>query len=204
MRKFKVPFGAVETVWNNCIATVEAKTEEEAFEKVEKSIEESNPFKDFDAQWNGINTVTSEVIETSKYNIGEDFDATVEDVVEVNELETTITCTAFDLLRWGNDGFYEMVEQKLNVVEVLDMDITPIGVSDDEVTYKCVPTKYKLEFQIRAFFFDVDEDPTTPYDEETYTIHAETEAEALIAARDLAYGSKKVSGTNISVEVEIE
>lgn len=44
MRKFKVPFGAVETVWNNCIATVEAKTEEEAFEKVEKSIEESNPY----------------------------------------------------------------------------------------------------------------------------------------------------------------
>jgi hypothetical protein len=182
----------------------EADSKEEAFKKVEDSIASGNPFRDFNAEWDGINTVASEVIETTRYCIGDEYNSTVEDVIEVSELETTITCTAFDLLRWEKDALYEMVEENLDGVEVLDMEIIPIGVSGDEMTYKCVPTEYKLKFQVRAFFFAVDEDPTTPYDEETYTIHAQTEAEALIAARDLAYGSEKASGVNVSVETEIE
>lgn len=204
MKTFIVPFQAEEIVWNNCIARVEAESKENAFMKVEQSIKENNPFADFDAAWSGTNTVTSEVIQTTKYGIGDEYSCTLEDVKEANKLETTITCSAFDLLRWGKDGFYEMVEQNLDGVEVLDMDIIPIGVSGNEVTYKCVPTEYKLELQVRAFFFDVDKDPTTPYDEESYRIYAQTEAEALIAARDLAYGSEKASGVNVSVETEIE
>jgi len=204
MTKYRVSFQAEENCWNDCIAEVEASSKEEAFKKVEQSINEGNPFMDFDARWRGINTVTSEVTGTSKYYIGDEYNSTVEDVEEVNKFEITITCTAFDIFRWEKDGFYEMVEQNLDGVEVLDMDIIPIGVSGNEVTYRCVPTEYKLEFQVRVFFFDVDEDPTTPYDEETYTIHAQTEADALIAARDLAYGSEKASGMNVSVETEID
>lgn len=143
MKTFIVPFQAEEIVWNDCIARVEAESKEDAFMKVEQSIKENNPFADFNAEWDGINTVTSEVIETTKYGIGDEYNCTLEDVKEVNNLETTITCSAFDLLRWGKDGFYEMVEQNLNGVEVLDMKITPIGVSGSEVIFKCVPTEYQ-------------------------------------------------------------
>lgn len=203
MKTFVVPFQAEEIVWNGCIARVEAESKEDAFMKVEQSIRENNPFADFNADRNGINTVTSEVIETTKYGIGDEYCCTLEDVKKANEIETTITCTAFDLLRWGKDGFYEMVEQNLNVVEVLDMDVFPIGVSGDNVTYKCVPTKYTIEFFIKVFFFDNDEDPTTPFEEEVYTVYAQTEEDALKKAKDRAYQSENANG-NISVDVEKE
>jgi len=84
-KTYMVPFQAEETVWNSCVAKVEANSKEEAFQAVKKSIEESNPFRDFNAEWNGINTVTIECIETAGYGIGEDSGLTVEDVVEADE-----------------------------------------------------------------------------------------------------------------------
>jgi len=205
-KQFLVPFVAEETVWNNCVAKVEATSKEEAFEMVEQSIKESNPFRDFNAEWDGINTVTMEVVETSSYGIGDEHNINVNDVEECkeNELSVKLTFSAFDLLRLEKDAIYHAVEQELDGIEVLDMEMIPIGVSSNEVFYKCIPTEYKKEFVVRAYFMDMDDDPTTPYDEKTYTIHAQTEAEALVAAKDLAYGSEIASGVNVSVEVKIE
>ncbi|WP_152184415.1 hypothetical protein [Sulfurimonas indica] len=204
MKTYLVPFEAEETVWNSCVAKVEAASKEEAFAKVQNSIESGNPFRDFNADWDGANTATSEVVETTRYCIGDEYNCTVEDVKEVNELEVELTFSAFDLLRLEKDAIYSAVEQQLDGVEVLDMEIIPSKISGTEVTYRCIPTDYKLEFQVRAYFMDMDEDPTTPYEEETYQIHCKTEAEALVAARDLAYGSETASGVNVSVETEIE
>ena len=144
MRKFKVPFEAEEIVWNSCFAVVEAETAEEAYKMVEESIETSNPFGDFDASWDGINTVTSECIETREYAIGEDYGVTVEDVKDItDEISVTLEFSAFDLLRLSKDAIYEAVEQQLDGIEVLDMDMIPVGVIGDAVQYKCVATQYK-------------------------------------------------------------
>ena len=144
MRKFKVPFEAEEVVWNSSFAIVEAKSKEEAFAKVEQSIEESNPYRDFNAEWNGINTVTTEVIETSKYGIGEDYGVTIDDVTDVtNEISVEIEFEAFDLLRMEKDAVYTAVENKLNgIQEIFDMDIIPVGINGNAVKYKCIIKEY--------------------------------------------------------------
>ncbi len=144
MRRFKVPFEAEETVWNSSFAIVEAESAEEAFAKVERSIEESNPYRDFDAEWDGINTVTTEVIETSQYGIGEDYGVTIDDVEDVtDEISVEIEFKAFDLLRMEKDAIYTAVEHKLDgIQEVFDMDIVPIGVSGNAVKYKCIIKEY--------------------------------------------------------------
>ena len=144
MRKLKVPFETEETVWNRSFAIVEAESAEEAFAKVERSIEESNPYRDFNAVWDGINTVTSEVIETSKYGIGEDYGVTIDDVEDVtDEISIEIEFGAFDLLRMEKDAIYTVVEHKLDgIQEVFDMDIVPIGVSGNAVKYKCIIKEY--------------------------------------------------------------
>ena len=205
-KQFLVPFVAEETVWNNCVAKVEATSKEEAFAMVEQSIEDSNPFRDFNAEWDGINTVTMEVVETSSYGIGDEHNIDANDVEECKDdvLGVKLTFSAFDLLRLEKDAIYHAVEQELDGIDVLEMEMIPVGVSGNDVVYNCIPTEYKKEFIVRAYFMDMDEDPTTPYGEETYTIHAQTEAEALIAAKDLAHGSEIASGVNASIEVEIE
>jgi len=142
---YMVPFEAEEIVWNSCVAKVKAASKEEAFAMVEQSIEESNPFRDFNADWNGINTVTSEVIQTTKYCIGDDYNLSVEDVKEVNELEVELTFSAFDLLRLEKDAIYHAVEQQLDGVEVLDMEMIPTKISGSDITYRCIPTNFIVE-----------------------------------------------------------
>jgi len=136
-----VPFEAEEIVWNSCIAKVKAASKEEAFAMVEQSIEESNPFRDFNADWDGINTVTSEVIETIKYVSVED----IKEVNELNELEVELTFSAFDLLRLEKDAIYHAVEQQLDGIEVLDMEMIPAKISGSDITYRCIPTKFIVE-----------------------------------------------------------
>lgn len=144
MRKFKVPFEVEEVVWNSSYAIVEAESAEKAFAKVEQSIEESNPYRDFNAEWDGINTVTMEVIETSQYGIGEDYGVTIDDVEDVtDEISVEIEFKAFDLLRMEKDAIYTAVEHKLdNIQEVFDMDIIPVGINGEYVKYKCIIKEY--------------------------------------------------------------
>ena len=202
-KNFKVKFQTKETCWNNCVAIVEAETKEEAYKKVEDSIDNSNPFAEFNSEWDGINTVTENVVEDPEYYIGSLYDSTIEDVDEVNEFETIIRCTAFDMLRWSKDEFYAMVEEKSGLTEVSDMFIEVVNASGAYISFKCTPLEFKREFKVRAFFFDTYEDPTTPYDEEEYTVYTQTKEEALRVAKDLAYNSDKVSCVNINIEVEV-
>lgn len=144
MRKFKVLFEAEESSWNSCFAIIEAESAEEAYKKMEDSIDVSNPFRDFNAEWDGINTVTTEVIETAQYGIGEDYGVTIDDVEDVTgEISVEIEFEAFDLLRMEKDAIYTAVEHKLDgIQEVFDMDIIPIGVNGNAVKYKCVIKEY--------------------------------------------------------------
>lgn len=151
MRTYIVPFEAKETSWNSCIAKVEASSKEEAFKMVEKSIEESNPFRDFNAEWNGINTVTNEVIETSKYAIGDEYSCAVDDVEEADErVYCTLDLTAFDIARYGKDALYHQAENIFLEVglelEIFEMDMIPIKFEEHFVAYKCIPTDFTRTF----------------------------------------------------------
>ena len=148
MRTYLVPFEAEETVWNSFVAKVEANSPEEAFNAVKNSIEVSNPLHDFNAEWDGINTVTSKVIETTKYLIGDEYDCSVEDVREFDErVYCTLDLTAFDIARHGKD---ELCNQARNIflevgldLEIFDMEMIPIKIEEHFVTYKCIPTDFK-------------------------------------------------------------
>ena len=158
MKTYLVPFIAEEICWNNCIAKVEAKSKEEAFKKVEKSIEESNPFRDFDAEWNGINTVTDECIQTIAYKIGEDFGISIEDVKEIESpIKCELSLTAFDIARYGKDELYNMVEAEFLevglVLEIFEMKMIPNSIEEHFVKYDCVPTEYKQFFTDETYVY---------------------------------------------------
>jgi len=73
MKEYLVPFEAEEVCWNACLARVEAESAEDAYFKVKSIIEEGeNPFTEFNCDWDGINTVTTDVVETTKYSIDDD------------------------------------------------------------------------------------------------------------------------------------
>jgi len=78
---FKVPFYAIELCLNKCYAKVKAEDAIEAYKIVQNAIDDGSIFNDIDADWDGENTVTEEVIETEQYQID---GYTVEDVVEVS------------------------------------------------------------------------------------------------------------------------
>jgi hypothetical protein len=139
MKKFKVPFKARELVVNNCVTTVEAENEEEAIQKVAFSIENSNPFADFDCDWDGFNSITEEVIETEEYYLD---DPVLEEIKEVEEPFCELEYEAFDLLRLEKDAVYGAVEQKLGDIEVFDMKMIPVRLNGISVVYKCIPTEY--------------------------------------------------------------
>lgn len=138
-KKFYVPFQVKEIVWNNCVATIEASTKKEAYQQVENS---TNPFFDFNAEWDGCNTVTSEVVETEIFNYVEETE--VSDVKEAEKYSYQAEFEIFDLLRLEKDAIYTMIENEIpNIEEIYEMDIIPVSISGKNVTLKFVPTKYK-------------------------------------------------------------
>ena len=139
-KKFKVPFQTRELVWNNCVGfNIEANTKAEAFLKVKNS---NNPFFDFDASWDGCNTVTNEVVETEIFNYMEEVE--VSDVEEVEKYSYQAEFKIFDLLRLEKDVIYTMVENEIpNIDEIFEMDIIPIGINGKSVVLKFIPTNYK-------------------------------------------------------------
>lgn len=138
-KKFHVPFQTREIVWNNCVATVEANTKAEAFEKVKNS---DNPFFNFDAEWDGCNTVTTEVVETEVYNYMKE--ATVEDVKEVEKYSYQSGFEILDLLKLSKDTLYKSVEEQIpNIEKIFEMDIIPIDIKNQYVILKFIPREYK-------------------------------------------------------------
>jgi len=138
-KRFKVPFLVKETVWNNNIAEVEAATKKEAYEKVKKS---TNPYFDFDAAWDGCNTVTDDVIETETFNYMKETE--VEDVKEVEKYSYKADFEIFDLLRMEKDAIYDMIESKFpDIEEIYKMDIIPVCINGKFITLKFIPTEYK-------------------------------------------------------------
>lgn len=148
MKTYLVPFEAEEIVWNTSVAEVEAHSEAEAFNIVKKSIENGNPYLDFNASWDGINTVTSECIETIRYGIGEDYDITINNVREADErLKCELELSAFDIARYGKYELYNMAEEKFAQAGISlfikEMKLIPIGFKEHYVTYDAIPTDYK-------------------------------------------------------------
>ena len=203
MRKFKVYFEAEETAWNSCFAVVEAESAEEAYKMVEDSIENSNPFADFDASWNGINTVTTDVIETNKYGIGEDYGVGIDDVEDItDEISVELEFSAFDLMRLGKDAVYQAVEQELDGIEALDMEMTPVGVRGDVVIWKCRLTDWRKPFEVEVRYFNGDSQE--PYEVSEIEVFAKNSDDALKKAEKEAkegYIAARVESPRFEMEV---
>jgi len=155
-KTYIVPFQAEEIVWNNCIAKVEANSKEEALEKVEKSVENSNPLFDFNTDWDGTNTVTNECIETIQCKMKDDFEVTVYHIKEFDDrIRCELSHTAFDIARYGKDDLYKQAENIFLEVgltlDILEMDMVPTAIEEHFVTYECIPTEYKRIFRDESF-----------------------------------------------------
>jgi len=176
MRTYLVPFQAEEIVWNDCVANVEANTKVEAFALVENSITYSNPFKDFDAQWDGLNTVTNEVIETTKYGIGEEYNTTVDDVTEADDrVYLELKLSALDMLRFDKDEIYRMVEDKFAKVglyfDITSMDIIPKVIEEHFITCYCYPVDYQRTWSNGDISQHIDSKMITPLKQADLLIH---------------------------------
>lgn len=62
-----------------------------------------------------------------------------------------IECSAFDLLRWDKDSFYQYVKQEFGNkhgvwLDIQKMDIVCIraNISSSTATYKCIPVEYNI------------------------------------------------------------
>jgi len=167
MRTYLVPFQSEEIVWNDCIAEVEANSREEAFKIVEDSITNSNPFRDFNAQWNGVNTVTNEVVEVTKYAIGEEYNSTIDDVKEAdNKIYAELQLEAFDMLRLDKDEIYRMVEEKFRqvglILDITSINIIPKKIEEETITYYCYPVDYRRTWSNRDVSQHIDSKIITP------------------------------------------
>lgn len=68
---------------------------------------------------------------------------------------------------------------------------------------KCDDEDADKEYDVIVYFFDVDEDPTTPYAEENYTITASSEAQAKHEAIQKAYAESEHARGNFSTDAKI-
>lgn len=170
MKTYLVPFEAKEIVWNTSVARVEADSKEEAFNMVNESIKNSGPYLDFDASWDGINTVTSECIETVEYGIGEDYGFTVDDVKEEdNRIKCELELSAFDIARYGKDELYRMAEEKFAqvglILDIKEMELVPIKIEEHFVTYDAIPTDYQQTWSNGDTSVHKNNEMTTPLHE---------------------------------------
>jgi len=135
MEKFAVPFNAEEKVINESMAIVEANTESEAFEMVESKIKEGeNPFKYFDCQMYGVDTVTIDVLETEKYTIDAD-----EEVVSLQVCLENIMQDVEDI----NKRVTIKIAEKYKDVEI---DLNDICVEEfDRLNFDHIKTLYEAE-----------------------------------------------------------
>ncbi|MCK9553203.1 hypothetical protein [Aquamicrobium sp.] len=120
MKKFKVPFQSQETVWMNNEAIVEAKSKEDAYNKVKAWIEKnSNPFSnpDFDCT----QLEMSESMEVETYDINPDEEPLEEFLERVTMIQDTSSYLKADITPYNRAQL-----QSKNIVSVLKINIADI------------------------------------------------------------------------------
>lgn len=147
MKTFLVPFQEQETVWVEYQAKVEANSQDEAFLKVKQLVNNcDSPHQEYDCENIGI----TEHIESDCKFFMDDY--TSDDVkVKDDRLSCEISHTAFDIARLGKDALYNEVENIFLQIglrlEIFEMDMIPVKIEEHFVTYRCVPTEYKIIFR---------------------------------------------------------
>ena len=153
MKTYLVPFTEKEKVVVDYIAKVEAKSKEEAYDKIIKIIDENeSPHEYYDADNYGI----AEHLDSCCHFDIEPFDES--DIKEVdNRLSCELSYTAFDIARLGKDEIYKVAEEnflKVGIrIDIIEMDMIPIKIEECFVTYRCVPTEYKIIFSDETFIY---------------------------------------------------
>ena len=103
------------------------------------------PFQAKELVWNNCVPdieVNTKAVETEIFNYMEEVE--VSDVKEAEKYSFTAGFEIFDLLRWEKDAVYTMVEEQIpGIKEISEMDIIPIGIQNQYVILKFIPTKYK-------------------------------------------------------------
>jgi hypothetical protein len=153
MKTYLVPFTEKEKVVVDYIAKVEAKSKEEAYDKIIKIIDENeSPHEYYDADNYGI----AEHLDSCCHFDIEPFDES--DIKEVdNRLSCELSYTAFDIARLGKDEIYKVAEEnflKVGIrIDIIEMDMIPIKIEEYFVTYRCVPTEHKIIFSDETFVY---------------------------------------------------
>lgn len=144
-QKYLVSFQEQELVWNKYVAEVDATNEADAFEKLNKVIEDGlNPHSSFDCLQIG----SSDSICSDNKFITEEEDAIVIEIPN-SDLFTFLNLSIMDIARFGQDELYSIVESKFNNdIEILDMELFQFPNSEpsvDEVSIKCIITEHKFK-----------------------------------------------------------
>ena len=142
MKTYLVPFTEKEKVLINYIVKVEAKSKEEAYDKIIKIIDENeSPHTYYDSDNNGI----AEHLDSCCHFDIEPFN---EDDIEIvdDRISCELSLTAFDIAKYGNTELYSMAEEVFSKVglniDIHDMDMIPIKIEAHFVTYDCIPKDY--------------------------------------------------------------
>lgn len=137
-KTFKVGFVAYEKCINKCVAYVEANTPKEAYDKVADVINSGRtPFLEFLAEWDGVNSVTLDVIGDSSYSIDDEPFCGISDVKEINDCKLIqMVFTAKELIRFSNSDIKARAEEIFGAPIRELGKIKPISILDDIVTYE--------------------------------------------------------------------
>ena len=151
MKIYLVPFTEKEKVTVDYIAKVEAKSKEDAYDKIIKIIDEKeSPHAYYDSDNNGI----AEHLDSCCHFDIEPFDE--DDIkIEDDRLSCELSYTAFDIARLGKDEIYKVAEEsflKAGIrIDIIEMDMIPIKIEEYFVTYNCIPTEHKIIFTDDTF-----------------------------------------------------
>ena len=157
MKTYLVPFQEEETVWVNYLASVNANSKEEAYDKLKGLIEAGETPHHYDDEVDG-HTYLIEATQNLGIaeHIGGDGKFNIEDfgIDDVKEIDERVSCkldfTAFDIARYGQDELYNIAEAEFSKVglslEILEMDMIPTKIEEHFVSYDCIPTEYVVTF----------------------------------------------------------
>jgi hypothetical protein len=153
MKTYLVPFTEKEKVVVNYLAKVEAKSKEDAYDKIIKIIDDNeSPHAYYDSDNNGM----AEHIDSCCYfdiEPFDDYDIKIED----ERIACYLDFTAFDIARIGKDEMYNMAEEcflKVGIrIEIIEMDMIPVKIEEHFVSYRCIPTEHKIIFSDETFVY---------------------------------------------------
>jgi len=151
IKTYKVPYQTLDLTWNNNYALVKASSKEEAYQIVEKIIKNNeNIASMLSTDWEGVNTITNEVVEIEKVEIGQEYDCTVEDVEVYQDVpRCIIEATAFDIARNDIDWLYDLANEEFKKagfeIEVFGAKLQPSSVNGEIVRYEVILNDYRIK-----------------------------------------------------------